>query len=344
MKKDFARTEIGSEFWDIPVREVAGSLFPENTKWFVSGTGALEYIICDIQKNTDLKCVGLPSWCCSCMIHPFVNAGIAVVFYPVYMDEENMLTCDYEVVSDCDATLVLTYFGYTQLRTKGTPGGVLIRDLTHSLFGWNADDAQYYFGSLRKWAGFWTGGYAWKKEPWCHPQQVQPVEVEYLRQRAQAMAMKLDYLKGATDRKDYLGLFEEAEDFLDRCGIMGSCDRDIQCARNLDVEYIKKRRRENAQVLLRALKDQALFPAIQENDCPMFVPILLPSKECRDSLRRYLISKEIYCPVHWPVSELHTLVGQESVLYERSLSIVCDQRYTIEDMMRIVDAMRTFIE
>jgi hypothetical protein len=278
------------------------------------------------------------------MIQPFVDAGLTVVFYPVYADIRGGMVCDYAVTSGCDATLVLSYFGYDQLRILGNPGGILIRDLTHSLFCREYDDAQYYFGSLRKWAGLWTGGYAWKKDSWCVHQQIVPADVTFLQCRADAMAMKVDYLKRTTDSKDYLHLFEKAEEFLDNCGIQGSCGRDIDCAQRIDISYIRSRRRENAQVLLEELKNVALFPEIQEKDCPMFVPILISNKEARNRLRCCLTANEIYSPVHWPISSLHVFGSRERELYDRTLSIVCDQRYQEDDMRRIIETIRTFGE
>ena len=345
MNMDFTRLEIGSEFWDVPTSERVSLLWPLDTQWFISGTSALEYIICDLQKCDRVERVGIPAYCCSCMIQPFVDAGLTVVQYPVYVDSDSgLLTCDYEVTSDCDATLVMSYFGYDQLETIGNPGGIIIRDLTHSLFCRDYDDAQYYFGSLRKWAGLWTGGYAWKKDSWSTLQQIVPADIIYLQRRADAMAMKVEYLMGTTDKKEYLHLFEESEEFLDQCGILGSCERDIDCARRIDAGYIRTRRRENAQVLLDALKNIALFPEIRGNDCPMFVPIILPSKEVRNRLRGYLTAHEIYCPIHWPISSLHVLGAKERELYDCALSIVCDQRYNVEDMRRIVDTIRMFGE
>lgn len=343
MMNGLTRNEIGSEFWDVPVAETDNQLFPENTRWYISGTGALEHIIRDIRKQTALKTVGVPSWCCSCMIHPFLDAGARVIFYPVYVDAQKRLVCDYSNVSDCDATLVLSYFGYQQLHTLGEPGGVKIRDLTHSLFSDTYGDADYYFGSLRKWAGFWTGGYAWKTTQWVEVGNMCPADAQYLQRRADAMQQKIAYLQGRTERKDYLAEFETAEEFLDVCGIMGSCERDIRLARTLDVQQIVRRRRENAQLLLTELKKFALFPELGDKDCPLFVPILLPDPSVRDGLRRHLIQKEIYCPIHWPISEMHQLTEQERYLYQHGLSIVCDQRYDAGDMMRILDAIREYM-
>jgi hypothetical protein len=59
-----------------------------------------------------------------------------------------------------------------------------------------------------------------------------------------------------------------------------------------------------------------------------FVPILLPN---RNEIRAHLTKNEIYCPVHWPKPE-----GCESNIYDHELSLICDQRYGIKDMKRIV--------
>ena len=61
-------------------------------------------------------------------------------------------------------------------------------------------------------------------------------------------------------------------------------------------------------------------------------------------LRRYLIDKEIYCPVHWPLSSYHDIDKSSRKIYEDELSLVCDQRYSEVDMQRMVDEIRMFME
>ena len=73
----------------------------------------------------------------------------------------------------------------------------------------------------------------------------------------------------------------------------------------------------------------------------MFVPILVPDGK-RDELRRYLIKHEMYCPVHWPVSMYHKLDKRAEIIYKNELSLVCDQRYTEEDMQRMVETIKDF--
>ena len=84
-----------------------------------------------------------------------------------------------------------------------------------------------------------------------------------------------------------------------------------------------------------------IFREMKDTDCPMFVPIFVPDGK-RDELRRYLIRNEIYCPVHWPVSEYHVLDEKTKEIYDNELSLVCDQRYNEKDMKRMIDTIRVF--
>lgn len=342
LNKNYNSKEIGSEFWDVPISETDNNVFDKNTRWFISGTSALEYIIADIINNNDIDIAAIPSWCCSCMITPFLKNNIKVKFYPVYMDKDNHLVCDYSAANGCDICLVMSYFGYVSQRSIGKPSGIIIRDITHSIFSKKFDDANYYFGSLRKWAGFWTGGYAWVQDFWHNDTEIQSVADEYVNLRKKAMNDKQQYIKGITDSKEYLELFERCEEYLDSCDIVEGDIRDIQSAQKLNVSFIKEQRRKNAEIVLNELRDIAIFPYLQEDECPLFVPIVLPH-ETRNHLRNYLIRQEIFCPIHWGESELHKLDIRTRKLYEEELSLVCDQRYTEKDMIRAVNEIKKFM-
>ena len=327
------KRELGSEFWDIPVSEYNNKLFPDDTRWFISGTAALEYIIDDILKTNQISSVAIPSWCCNCMITPFIRKKIKVKFYPVYKDS-NTLICDYrDIKADC--WVLLSFFGYTTQQNVGNPSGIIIRDLTHSVFSKIENDADYYFGSLRKWAGFYTGGYAWYKN-WRSDFDIPECDPYYISMRKDAMDQKVAYIKGVSDSKAYLSLFEECEDYLDRCFPMKGFISDIEKARYLDINIIKEQRRKNARILLDAFSNWALFPDLQDDDCPLFVPILIrPDK--RNALKSYLIEHNVFCPVHWPVEKEHVLDDRTKKLYQTELSIICDQRYNEDDMKHIIE-------
>ncbi|MBR5272794.1 MAG: hypothetical protein IKU25_05300 [Clostridia bacterium] len=320
--------EIGSEYWDIPRGN--DDIFPENTAWFLSGRSALSFVIQDIKKRYDVKNAALPVWCCDSMIIPFVNEGIEVLFY----DKES---------PKCDVLLTMEYFGY--IRNKPIDfDGVIIYDVTHSLFSPNMgirrgeSKDEYFFGSLRKWTGAKTGGFAGKFDSDFSIELPEKTDEAYIALRTTAMKEKAEYINGKSDDKGYLNFFADAEEMLENGGVYAAYSDDVVAARNLDADFIRTRRRENAEVLLNTVSDIALFKEIQADDVPLFVPIVLPKCE-RDALKKHLIENKVFCPVHWPYSKWH---GEKSDIYDTELSLVCDQRYTKEDMEYICSIIKEF--
>lgn len=332
------RQEIGSEFWCVPTVPGHNGLFPGNTRWFQSGRAALRCILRDVKRTHQAQTAAIPAWCCDSMITPFLEEGYHITFYPVYW-EKGQLHVE-SCACESDVTLVMDYFGYTREETlQPRPSGMVIRDVTHSLLSKEYTDADYYFGSLRKWAGFYTGGFALSDKEWttldtCGADRC------YIDLRRRAMREKAAYINKEASDKSYLSLFTEAEEYIDsdtsvRAGYPG----DVYAAAHLDVATIKRRRRENARILLDKLREYAIYKEIREDECPLFVPVLV---ENRDALRRFLIEREIYCPVHWPVSQYHRLTQKEQYIYDHELSLVCDQRYGQRDMDRMLQEIHKF--
>ena len=147
--------------------------------------------------------------------------------------------------------------------------------------------------------------------------------------------------------KGYLTTFSKAEDWLDSNNMPMYADpRDESLGRYLDVYEMRKSRCANAASLLNGLLGipgiTPVFTVLQDDFCPLFVPVLLNGVEERDSLRRYLIENDVYCPIHWPISHLHVLDDETQLFYKKSLSLVCDQRYDIEDMQKIVELIQSW--
>ena len=331
--------EIGSEFWSVPVTDKKNDFF-DNVTWFISGRAAFRAILQQIKAQISglqtIK-VALPSYLCESMILPLDKETIEYKFYPVEF-KNGAFRYIYSNVDDCNVIVVIDYFGY-ECATNNIPrfGKIIIRDLTHSVFIKKYDDAEYYFGSLRKWAGFKCGGFALKK----NGKILEPSEDpnNYANLRCKAMQLKEKYINNESFTKEHLKTFAEAEHLLDECTLSHSILGDEDAAKHLDIETIKMIRIKNAQILINGLKEYCLFKKLGKNDCPLFVPILYKN---RDKLRKYLVEKEIYCPVHWPKPFAET--GMSDLLYEQELSLVCDQRYTIDDMKRIVKTVKEFIQ
>ncbi len=330
-------SEIGSEFWDVPTSQYNNTVFSKSTQWYISGRSALKAIVDQLD---GVGSVSLPAWCCDSMVKPFTDAGIDVKFYPVYFDGSLFSEFDY----NSDALFLIDYFGYIgQHPDLNAYKGIIIRDVTHSIFSTNYSDADYYFGSLRKWCGMWTGGFAWTRDGSKLAEGVQDTQ-GYAKLREMAMRQKETYILGPDGtNKDYLGVFDKAEKCLENMGVVQAEIRDVRAAQKLDVDMIRKRRIANAKVLRSAFFDWLVFPKLSANDCPLFVPILVPNGK-RDGLRRHLIDQRIYCPVHWPMDSCRNYDERTVFLYRNELSLVCDQRYTEDDMYRMVGVIQQFME
>ena len=330
--------EIGSEFWQQypPVfTEVA-----ENEAYLLSGRTALRFIIDDIFKYRKIRKVLLPSYCCESMIQPFLSMGIDVQFYQVDFSHIN-----YPYENDADVILLIDFFGYTNpknyeiARVEKQAGKIIIYDATHKINGnpQVQQYADYSFCSYRKWF-FCNCSQAIKHNGSFSKDITLTTNNHYIDIRNKAALKKAEYIAGATNEKDvFLSEFSQAEHILDN-DYVGYSGEQV----SFDINEILSKRRENAEYLisqLRKFSEIKLWKEeIQSGDAPLFVPILV-EPHIRNGLRSALIKENIYCPIHWPKSSFH---GACNELYDMELSLICDQRYDIADMERMIKVIKEY--
>lgn len=311
------------------------------TAFFGSGRAALSAILDDAIARYGIGSISLPSYCCDSVVASVAKRNLSVEFYPVTANVGVGIHAD---LQDCstDAVVLIDYFGLCDSLSFGLSPDqrIVIRDLTHSFFNPAClDDSQYCFGSLRKWAGFYTGGIAWGNGFSIYPSYQQDNQ-EYVLLRKKAMEEKRLYIEGTSKSKEYLDLFKKADDTLCEAAVNRATDEDIKRLIDLDYAFIRETRRHNYQVLLDSLGSIALFEGCDSDCTPLFFPIIVNPSE-RDALRDYLKSNEIYCPVHWPAPSNY-LKELSPLLYSSELSIICDQRYNEQDMLRISETLLSF--
>jgi hypothetical protein len=315
--------EIGSEFHKMPFEEGHGLDLPRPGSLVFSGRTAIETVLRQIP---DVHTAFLPSYCCDSMIVPFRDAGIEVKFYQV--DWNNGLKV--EIKGSADIFLWCNYFGFKNEMPEFN--GVIIEDITHSMLSMTSSHphSDYLVASLRKWEPVNCGGY-------CSVQIDGEVPSdEFVRLKSAAMDLKKDYLEDMDPEKkpQFLSMFGESNHWLAEHYSGLSIDSSSrEYLERADIKQQRRIRQENARTLYEGLngKVQFMFP-VENMDCPLFVPLLLPN---RNEVRAHLTKNEIYCPVHWPKPE-----GCESNIYDLELSLICDQRYGIEDMKRIVSVIQ----
>ncbi|MCK9181386.1 MAG: hypothetical protein M0P13_00705 [Fibrobacteraceae bacterium] len=305
----------------------------------------------------------LPDYTCDSCITPFFDNGYSFSFYKINSD----LTPDIGDFSKKAEALqkhgggvlfLQTYFGFDSLQSIRSQlqkynGITFVEDTTHSwLSTFTKKESQFYVTSLRKWLGIPDGGVASTNQDSTNSAiHFGKEKIEEVEEYAKASALKQEYLKEslssdiALEKKHYPlfkhtnSYFNETKDLLHISSLTKSI---IQKA---DFHFIKQQRRENYQFLLDHVCSkyvQTIYKALPEDVVPLYFPIIINSDRSR--FQKHLASKNIFCPFHWPVSPfLEKEISQESFQY-RILSVVCDQRYSIEDMDYISKSINQYEE
>ena len=110
-----------------------------------------------------------------------------------------------------------------------------------------------------------------------------------------------------------------------------------------DLQSVKRQRRENAAYIHKHLKGVRLVYDLSENAVPLFVPVLFENEEQRNAVRKGLIEKNIYCPIHWPRPSLIPADHPVNDIVSRELSLICDQRYGLEEIKREIETINQLI-
>lgn len=329
--------EIGSEFW--LEREPAATSQREGC-FVLSGRTAIDLIIQDIVKTRAVRKVYMPAWGCDSMLAPFSHRNIHVDFYDVRFDGQ--LKCHTEITESTEILYVTNYLGYENtldidvVRQFKAQGAIILYDRTHSFLKENdpyLELADYSFASIRKWMGVIGGAVVEGVRAYL----LKPCP--YLDCKKQAMQMKQSYMAGdnTIDKQSFLKLYGEfghhlSEDYRD----YAMDDLSYALYKTEDLAAMRRKRRENAKYLHEHLKGVQFLDELTDNAVPLFVPVFFDSSEQRNAVRKKLIEAQIYCPIHWPKPAQIPAELKSNKIYDTELSLICDQRYDLADMQRIV--------
>lgn len=342
--------EIGSEFWQAE----GGAAYAAQGSDYLSGRTALAAVALDL-KQQGLCRICLPDYCCESMIEPFLREKMEIGFYSVSADGSG-LTAALEETAGFEAVLLVDYFGLMGMRMEeaarrcSKDGQKVLLDLTHGVFDATYQHTgDYIFGSYRKWTGV-EAGFAVKQNTETGLLPTWPLNDtgrRYLSIRRQAREAKAAFVAGGYKnellRQTQLSAFAEAEDLLDGMYLSDTDEENRARLATLDIGLIQKHRRENAAIIYQGLAQlkscSALFSTMPEGAVPLTIPVLVQEGR-RDDLRNFLREHGIFCPVHWPLSRLHSAGPSALELYKNELSLVCDQRYDALDMVRMMETVK----
>lgn len=349
--------EIGSEFW---IEEGPVTNRDNIPEWLLkfrdlsltsSGRGAISLMLEQISPRS--KTVLLPSYICESIILPFIERGYKCYFYDINLD----LSPNIDSVNKYEDVGVFLHMGYFGFQTNVNleeliknfkeSGTIVVEDVTHTLFSdfKNYKGNDFYIGSIRKWLAIPSGGFLASQKRSLPKPKNQHSKLTKL--RLEALTKKGKYMKNQDDKlkKDFLYIFNEAEDVLDKDVKPYKIDDvSLEFINNLNIEELIYKRRKNFQALANGLKSidyiKSVFGNLEKGVCPLFYPIYI--KNNRNKIRNDLTKNKIYCPIHWPISKL--MEGKSSEIYNSILSIPCDQRYEINDMRRIISILENIKE
>jgi len=357
--------EIGSNFWLMPeeleVQEIADFNFqfvgPEEYALFSSsGRGAISFLLTQINKKK-VRAL-LPLYTCESVIMPFIKRGYAVQFYDINKDLSINEESFHDGIKKFKPTVVFlhAYFGFdtigkirTEYENLRDQDIIVIEDITHSMFSkFEKPGADYYLASIRKWLALPDGGVAISIGKKLKSNTFKTHD-ELVNVNVRAIRMKYEYTKNLDSqlKTEYRKLFYSMEDLLNNdynFYSMSALSKTIISKTNF--HDLGAARRSNFSYLLDKLETNCLvtpiFNQLPDKVVPLYFPVYVNGD--RAKLRAFLAEDEIYAPVHW---EIPTECGQQLTettknIYESILSLPCDQRYSNEDMERIINRLSVY--
>lgn len=348
--------EIGSEYW-----KFEGNLIKDNSKFWnlgkdttflLSGRTAIFYVLKNILKHKKIRKVYMPSYSCYSMIQAFKDLEIEVEYYDVYFNE--ILKYNIDLENDSDIFFAMNYFGYSDTNMESyiknfkEKGKIVIEDITHSILSKKrySEYSDFLIASLRKWFPISSGAIAVNMKEVFDLELSENTNEALIYLKTSAMENKKNYINKSEksnlidsnkEKNIFLKEYSESNKILETDYQNYKIDEhSYKILMGIDIEEIIIKRRKNVKLIYEKLskniKIKFLVNNFKEDDCLLFVPIILNHKD-RDDLRKFLIENKIYLPIHWPLEE------KINNIFDKELSLICDQRYSkkqIEEYIEII--------
>jgi len=312
--------------------------------YYSSGRAALYHIISHAISKKHYKQILLPDYLCDSIIDIVNLFKIPIKYYTVNID----LTIDIDKIEDIykerSIILFINYFGvvnnscYYEFIKHKNKGVCLIEDDVQAFYIMNnKTTADYSFTSFRKSFAVPDGGWVKTKHKGLKKPEAKNHFVQY---KIAASVLKNNREKFSEIQDAfYLSLFKHGEKLINSDLFASMSSITTNKIQTIDFESIKKKRKENATFLIKELENLEILPIVNCNKgVPLFIPIRLKN---RDKIRRVMFSKEIFCPVHWPVRSNDNKNLKRGVeLSSCELSLIVDQRYNTEQLFDIVEIIK----
>lgn len=353
-------SEIGSNFWEYSTDENNKNIkfFWEDSEYNVqflkSGRNAIK-ALSQCLKTQNRK-VMLPIYTCDTVIQPFIDEGWSIYFYEINKNltiNSDNFQIIYKNVNP-KVVFVHSFFGfntinndYYMLKQCQSKGSIIVEDMTQSLFSNHyIDFADYYVTSFRKFIAIPDGGALISKND-ITLSNLEAANKLIADVALEAFDLKKNYFIN-TDKKIKEQFREKYQELNCLIGENDSLnqinDISYKIINSCDLSTICSARKSNYKYIYEILNEYSwIYPVlseIEEGVCPLYLPVYV---EKRKELQSFLAERNIYCPVIWPKSKHIIEIGKVTqYMYEHMLCIPIDQRYGLEEMNVIREALKDF--
>ncbi len=287
-----------------------------------SGRNCLAYLI----EARGIKHILLPRLICDSIVDVCAQKDVEVTYYSVGQDFKPVLP---EHIDNENYVYIINYYG--QLDNEYLGG--MKQKYPHMI----VDNVQAFFQepisnidtiySCRKFFGVADGAYLYSS---VNKESALPQELAYDR---------MNFLLGRFENTGnmFFQSYQDNEKYLSEQDVKKMSPLTQNILKSIDYERVKDVRQRNYKFLDRCLKDvNALQITIPIG--PYIYPLMLEDAEY---VRERLLKRHIYVPVLWPNVLRDCMEDTLEYYYAKHiLPIACDQRYSEEDMMYLVDEIK----
>jgi hypothetical protein len=331
---------IGGDF-DVAPETFSGDDDPTARSAFPScGRAALYHILMELRARGWNGRLLVPDYTCHTVPDAAAAAGVEVVPYSIALDLRPDRSALKPLLDRGDCCLLISdYFGLLPpdedirwVRSL-SPGTLVIEDDAQAPFQLGRSLADYAFTSYRKAFASPDGADIRPRLPRVFDtRRVEPFVLAW----SLAAVVKHAAQTSSVPDDAYLRLFGASAEEIDMRGNLDAAISPVgwNAMRSVAPD-VAERRRANFLALSELLDPIGVRSIVElrEDSVPLVLPILIND---RDDVRRRLMEKRIYCPVHWPAPWAKGRDDSMSrELYDHELSLVVDQRYDIDDMRRV---------
>lgn len=348
---------IGGEF-SIPISLLikysnsnADTYLYNNYLFFPSGRNALFHILKDISQEdtSEFNEIFIPNYICNSVVSTINDARWKLSYYNLDSNFRVDIN-DVTLIKRIKVLLLVDYFGCVDLSSdiseiRRINKDIIIADCVQSFFKLDLYESDYSFTSLRKMCEIPLCSIARKNKnsPFYKSNQFLNSKIDLTLNSSNGrwyeyklLGNLLKSFPSIFSDKCILNLLKHGEYLLDRDiqHDMAVPSYLLNMLNFVDFNSIKRKRKSNASLLHKELSRLNIKHLFNDNSVPLFVPIFIKN---RDKVREKMFENNIFTPIHWSVQS-----STCSKIVETELSLICDQRYTEDDLLKQISILEKF--